>query len=55
MEKYVKDVLDGYEVNGRAATPASVNLFELRESDVLGSDDSIEFCYTLRSVCVQIF
>ena len=43
MEKYVKDVLDGYEVTGQAATPASVNLFELRESDLLGSDDSIEF------------
>ena len=43
MEKYVKDVLHGYEVTGQAATPASVNLFELRESDLLGSDDSIEF------------
>ena len=43
MEKYVKDVLDGYEVTGQAATPASVNLFELRDSDLLGSDDSIEF------------
>jgi len=43
MEKYVKDVLDGYDVTGRAATPASVNLFEIRESELLDSDDSIEF------------
>ena len=43
MEKYVQDIIDGYQVTGKAATPASVNLFDLRDSPVLSSDKSIEF------------
>ena len=39
MEKYVQDVLDGYQVIGHAATPASVNLFDLRESPALNTDE----------------
>ena len=43
MEKYVQDVLDGYQVIGHAATPASVNLFDLRDSPALNTDDAMEF------------
>jgi hypothetical protein len=43
MEKYVQDIIDGYQVTGKAATPASVHLFDLRDSPVLSSDKSIEF------------
>ena len=43
MEKYVQDILDGYQVTGKAATPASVNLFDLRDSMALSSYESTEF------------
>jgi len=43
MEKYVQDILDGYQVTGKAATPSSVNLFTLRDSPALNSDNSMEF------------
>ena len=43
MEGYVDDILKSYEVKGTAATPASSNLFELRESEKLNAETSTVF------------
>ena len=43
MEVYVDDILKSYEVKGTVATPASSNLFELRESEKLNAETSTVF------------
>jgi hypothetical protein len=43
MEGYVDDILKSYDVKGTAATPASSNLFELRESEELNEESSTVF------------
>jgi hypothetical protein len=43
MDGYVNELLEAYDVTGKAATPATVNLFDIRESPSLRSADAQVF------------
>ena len=43
MEGYVNDTLKGYGVTGTAATPATVDLFNVRNSPLLSPETALEF------------